>query len=124
MEAVRYALVAVVLAFAGAACGGDGEKSAATVTVTSVESVTNPTGAGSVTTHGRFRYPDVVVNNFMQSCTQGRQNRRAYCACTLDELSNTVSVQDFARIGVSGGKLTPRIQRLIRKAAVDCADKL
>ena len=124
MEAVRYAVMAALLVLAAAGCGGDGEKSAATVTVTTVESVTNPTGAGSVTTHGRFRYPAVVVDNFMQSCMQGRQNRRPYCACTLDKLSNTVSVQDFARIGRSGGKLTPRIQRLIRRAAVACADKL
>jgi hypothetical protein len=121
---VRYALAAALFAFAAAGCGGDGEKSAGTVTVTTSESVTNPTGTGSVTTRGRFRYPQVVVNNFMQSCTQGKQNRRAYCACTLDELSNRVSVQDFARIGLSGGKLTPRIQRLIRRAAVACAAKL
>jgi hypothetical protein len=121
---MKYALTAVLIALAATGCGGDGEKSAATVTVTTIESTTNPTGAGSVTTHGRFRYPDVVVNNFMQSCTQGKQNRRAYCACTLDELSNTVSVRDFARIGRSGGKLSPRIARLIRQAAADCADKL
>jgi hypothetical protein len=124
MEAVRYCLTAVLLALVASGCGGNGEKSAATGTVTTVESTTNPTGTGSVTTHGRFRYPQVVVDNFMQSCTSGRQNRRPYCACTLDELSNTVSVQDFARIGASGGKLSPRIQRLIRKAATDCADKL
>jgi hypothetical protein len=111
-------------ALAAAGCGGDGEKSAATVTVTTVVGVTNPTGTGSVTTHGRFRYPPAVVDNFMQSCVQGNQDRRAYCACTLDELSDSVSVQDFARIGRSGGKFTPRIQRLLRKAALDCADKL
>jgi hypothetical protein len=121
---VRYGVIAVLLAFAAAGCGGDGEKSAAAVTVTTIESVTNPIGTGSVTTRGRFRYPPVVVNNFMQSCTQGKQNRRPYCACTLNELSDTVSVRDFARIGLSGGKLSPRIQRLIRQAALDCADKL
>jgi hypothetical protein len=121
---VRYGVIAVLLAIVAAGCGGDGEKSAATVTVTTIESTTNPTGTGSVTTRGRFRYPQVVIDNFMQSCTSGRQARRAYCACTLDELSDSVSVQDFARVGRSGGKLPPRIQRLIRRAAVDCADKL
>jgi hypothetical protein len=121
---VRYGLTAAQLALAAAGCGSNREKSAATVTVTTIESTTNPTGTGSVTTRGRFRYPQVVIDNFMQSCTSGKQNRRPYCACTLDELSNTVSVQDFARIGASGGKLSPRIQRLIRKAADDCADKL
>jgi hypothetical protein len=124
MVAVRYGLAVGLVALAAAGCGGDGEESAATVTVTTVESVTNPTGTGSVTTHGRFRYPQVVVDNFMQSCTEGNQNRRAYCACTLDKLSDTVSVRDFARIGLSGGKLSARIQRLIRQAAVDCAGKL
>jgi hypothetical protein len=116
--------MAVLLALAVAGCGGDGDKSAATVTVTTIESTTNPTGTGSVTTGGRFHYPQVVIDNFMKSCTNGMENRRAYCACTLDELSDSVSVQDFARVGQSGGKLPPRIQRLIQQAAVDCADKL
>ena len=121
---VRYGVPALLLALAAAGCGGDGEKSAATVTVTTVESTTNPTGAGSMTTRGRIRYPQVVIDNFMQSCTNGKENRRAYCACTLDELSDSVSVQDFVRVGQSSGKLPPRIQRLISQAAVACADKL
>jgi hypothetical protein len=124
MSAVRRAFLALaIVAVVAAGCGG-GDKTAATTTVTTIQSVTNPTGTASVTTHGRFHYPAVVVNNFMQSCTNGKQNRRAYCACTLDKLSNNVSVRDFARIGLSGGKVPPRIQRLIKKAAVDCADKL
>jgi hypothetical protein len=65
-----------------------------------------------------------VVNNFMKSCTNGIEKRRAYCACTLEELSKSVSVQDFARIGLAGGKLPPRIQRVIQEAAVACADKI
>lgn len=106
----------VVLGVAAGGCGsgGDGsEKSAATTTVTA-----------SVTTHGRYHYPRVIVDNFMKSCTNGRQNRVAYCGCTLDKLSNDASVQDFARIGLSGGRLPPRMKRLIRQAAVACADKL
>ncbi len=121
MRRTLSALLAVV-ALAAAGCGGN--KSASTTTVTTVQSVTNPTGTASVTTHGRFHYPAVVVNNFMQSCTKGNQARRPYCACTLDKLSNNVSVRDFARIGLSGGKLSPRIRRFIQRAAVDCADKL
>jgi hypothetical protein len=124
MRAVRLALSAFLAIVAVAAAGCGGGKSASTTTVTTIQSVTNPTGTASVTTHGRYHYPAVVVNNFMQSCTNGKANRVAYCACTLDKLSDNVSVQDFARIGLSGGKLAPRIQRLIRKAAVDCADKL
>ena len=60
----------------------------------------------------------------MKSCTNGKQKRVAYCGCTLYKLSDDVSVQDFARIGLSGGKLSPRMNRLIRQAAVACADKL
>lgn len=121
---MKFGLTAALLALAVAGCGGDENKSAATVTVTTIEGTTNPTGTGSVTTSGRFRYPQVVIDNFMNSCTNGVQKRRAYCACTLDELSDSVSVQDFARVGQSGGKLPPRIQRVISRAAVDCADKL
>jgi hypothetical protein len=121
---VRLALVplCVFLGVAAAACGG-GDKSAGSTSATTT-GVTNPTGTASVTTHGRFRYPPVVVNNFMKSCTNGNDKRKDYCACTLDKLSNSVSVQDFARIGLSGGTLTRRMKRLINKAAVACADKL
>ena len=113
-----------VLGIAASGCGGGGEKSAATTTVTTVATTTSPTETSSVTTHGRFKYPRVIVDNFMRSCTNGQKKRVAYCGCTLDKLSNDVSVQDFARIGLSGGKLTPRMNRLIRQASVACADKL
>jgi hypothetical protein len=123
---VRRALivVAILLALAAAGCGGGGSKSAATTTVTKTLTTTNPTGTASVTTHGRFHYPDAVVDNYMKSCTKNGQSKQAYCACTLDKLSNTVSTADFARIGLSGGKIPPRIKRLITRAATDCADKL
>ena len=112
----------VFLGVAAAACGG-GDKSGGSTTATTA-GLTDPTGTPSVTTHGRFHYPPVVVNNFMKSCTNGNDKRKDYCACTLDKLSNAVSVQDFARIGLSGGTLTRRMKRLINKAAVACADKL
>ena len=114
---------ALVLALAG--CGGDGTKSAATTTVTKTLTTTNPTGTAgvSVTTHGRFKYPEAVTKNYMQSCEKSSVTR-AYCACTLDKLSNTVSTGDFARIGLSGGKIPPRIRRLIGQAAVACRGKL
>jgi hypothetical protein len=123
---VRQALfgLSVLLCLAATGCGGGDKKSSATTTVTTIETTTNSTGTASVTTHGRFKYPPVVVNNFMKSCTTGLEKREAYCGCTLDKLSDTVSVQDFARVGLSGGKLPPRIQRLIQDAAVACADKL
>ncbi|MDQ2968775.1 MAG: hypothetical protein M3R37_10720 [Actinomycetota bacterium] len=114
-------LTAVALAAAG--CGGGG-KSAVTTTVTTIATATNPTGTVSVTTHGRYSYPSVLIDNFMRSCTSGGQARKAYCACTLDELSNTVSTQDFTRIGLSGGKVPPRVRRAIKQATIACADKL
>ncbi|MGZ8696010.1 MAG: hypothetical protein ACXWZ1_01490 [Gaiellaceae bacterium] len=114
-------LTAVALATAG--CGGGG-KSAVTTTVTAIVTTTNPTGTASVTTHGRFSYPPVLVDNFMRSCTRGGQAKKTYCACTLDKLSNTVSTQDFTRIGLSGGKVPPRVRRAIKQATIACADKL
>jgi hypothetical protein len=114
-------LTAVALATAG--CGGGG-KSAVTTTVTTIVTTTKPTGTASVTTHGRFGYPPVLVDNFMRSCTRGGQAKKAYCACTLDKLSNTVSTQDFTRIGLSGGKVPPRVRRAIKQATIACADKL
>jgi hypothetical protein len=111
-------LAAVALAAAG--CGGGGSNSA----VTTVATTTSPTGTISVTTHGRFNYPAVLIDNFMRSCTRGDQAKEAYCTCTLDKLSNTVSTQDFTRIGLSGGKVTPRVRRAIKQAATACADKL
>jgi hypothetical protein len=110
-------LTAVALAAAG--CGGGGKSA-----VTTIAATTNPTGTASVTTHGRFSYPPVLVDNFMRSCTQGGQSKKAYCACTLDKLSNTVSTQDFTRIGLSGGKVPPRVRRAIKQASLACADKL
>jgi hypothetical protein len=122
-RAVLLASAAVVLAVAG--CGG-GSKSAATTTVTKTLTTTNPTGTAAgvtVTTHGRFKYPQAVTKNYMQSCEKSSVTT-AYCACTLDKLSEDVSTQDFARIGLSGGKIPPRIRRLIGQAAVACRDKL
>jgi hypothetical protein len=116
-------LLIPVLALAG--CGG-GSKSASTTTVvtTVVTQATNPTGTAAVTTHGRFHYPPAVVKNYMRSCLKNNSVTQAYCACTLDKLSNNVSTADFARIGLSGGHIPRRIRLLIRRAAVACADKL
>ncbi len=123
---MRYAVLATlcVLELVAAGCGGGGKKSVATTTVTTVATATNPTGTASVTTHGRFHYPPALVKSYMQSCTKGDTAKKAYCGCTLDKLSNDVSVQDFVKVGLAGGRLPPRIQRLINQAANACADKL
>ena len=114
-------LVVFVLVVGG--CGGGGTKSAVK-TVTKIAATTNPTGTASVTTHGRFHYPKALVDRYMQSCTNGETKKRAYCGCTLDKLSSTVSFGDFARIGFAGGKIPPRIKKLITQAAIACANKL
>jgi hypothetical protein len=122
---VRLAATTILgaVAIAAAGCGGGGDKSAVTTTVTTI-TTTGTNGTPSVTTHGRFHYPPVLVNNFMTSCVRSDQAKQAYCACTLDKLSNTVSTQDFARIGLSGGTVPPRIRTLIRQATIACANKL
>jgi hypothetical protein len=116
--------IAVLLVAAG--CGGGSKKSAVeTTTVTKTLTTTNPTGtaAVTVTTHGKFHYPSAVTDNYMRSCLRSKVTR-AYCACTLDKLSNTVSTGDFERIGLSGGKIPTRIRKLITQAALACRDKL
>ena len=117
-------ILVVALALLEAGCGGSEKSAAVTTTTVRTITATNPTGTGSVTTHGRFTYPATLTDNYMRSCTNGDQKKEAYCACTLDKLSNDVSTQDFARIGLAGGKIPPRINRLIRRAAINCADKL
>ena len=119
-------LVGMLLAVAAAGCGGDSKNSAERTTVTTtVATTTTPTVTASATTRGKYEYPPVVVNNFMQSCQNGMSNRRAYCACTLDELSDRVSVaRTWRRSGC-------RAASCLRGSAGDqagrranCADKL
>ena len=112
-----FLLVAFVLLVA-AGCGGGGSKSTVATTT-----VTKTAAEFTVTTHGRYRYPASVTDNYMRSCMKNNVTQ-AYCACTLDKLSNTVSTADFARIGLSGGRIPPRIRKLITQAAVACANKL
>ena len=94
-------LAASVLLLAAAGCGGGGSKSA---------------------THGRFRYPANIRENYMRHCTQNNVTQ-AYCACTLDKISDTVTTADFARIGLSG-RIPTRVRSLITQAALACKDKL
>jgi hypothetical protein len=127
---VRRVLPVLAACLLLAGCGGGADKTAATttvqqtVTVGATTSTSGTTTSFSVTTHGKYDYPQEVVDNYMQSCIAGDKKKEAYCGCTLDKLSNDVSVQDFARVGLSGGKLPPRINTLIRKAALACVDKL
>ena len=93
-------LLATAVLLAAAGCGGGGSKS-----------------------HSRFQYPAAVTQSYMRSCTKNNVTQ-AYCACTLDKLSNTVSTADFARIGLSGGRIPSRMRVLIRRAAIACANKL
>ena len=115
--------VAAAVALCAAGCGGGG-KTAPQTTISKTITATNPTGTAAVTTHGRYHYPSAVVKNYMRSCLKSTSVTQAYCACTLDKLSNTVSTADFARIGLAGGRIPPRVRRLIRRAAVACVNKL
>ena len=116
---------AVLLVAAGCGGGGDSKSAVATTTVTKTLTASSPTPTAdvTVTTHGRFHYPATVTQNYMRSCMKGNV-KKAYCACTLDKLSNDVSTGDFVRIGLSGGRIPTRIRKLIQQAAVACADKL
>jgi hypothetical protein len=118
------AAVAAVVAVAATGCGGGGKTALSTTTVSKTITATNPTGTAAVTTHGRYQYPQAVVTNYMRSCLKSSSVTQAYCACTLDKLSNTVSTADFARIGLSGGRIPARVRKLIRRAAVACVNKL
>ena len=126
---VRQALLAVVVLLALSGCGGGGKSSKATtsttvVTQTTTAAATTSSSGNKVVTHGRYHYPDVLITNYMHSCVAGGgAKKRAYCACTLDKLSNNVSTQDFAEIGLSK-TIPPRIKKFMTKAVADCASKL
>ena len=121
---LAFPALLLVLVLAAAGCGGGGKKSAVTTTVEKIVTATNATGTASVTTHGRYHYPKVLITNYMNSCVAGGgAKKRAYCACTLDKLSNNVSTQDFAEIGLSK-TIPPRIKKFMTKAVADCASKL
>jgi hypothetical protein len=121
----RALLPAAAVLLVAVGCGGGSKSAVATTTVTKTLTTTNPTGtaAVTVTTHGRFHYPAAVTQNYMRSCMKSNVTQ-AYCACTLDKLSNNVSTADFARIGLSGGRIPTRIRKLITQAALACRDKL
>ena len=118
------ATVAAVAALTAAGCGGGGKTTIQTTTGSKIVTATSPTGTAAVTTHGRYHYSPAVVKNYMQSCLKSSSVTQAYCACTLDKLSNSVSTADFARIGLLGGRIPLRVRRLIRRAALACANKL
>jgi hypothetical protein len=122
----RAFLLAAIVLVVAAGCGGGSKSTVATTTVTktvTTAGTTETAGDFSVTTHGRFQYPAAVTDNYMRSCMKSNVTQ-AYCACTLDKLSNTVSTADFARIGLSGGRIPPRVRKLIQQAAAACANKL
>ena len=126
---MRQAFLALAIVLVLAGCGG-GSKSSQATTVVSTTVVTTTTGATTsssgefhVVTHGRYHYPQILITNYMQSCVGGGAKKRAYCACTLDKLSNDVSTADFTEIGLSKA-IPKRIRTLMTKAVAACANKL
>jgi hypothetical protein len=127
---VRQALLAVGVVLALSGCGGGGKSAQSTTTVVSTAVVTTTPGSTTssadihVVTHGRFHYPQILVTNYMRSCIAGGgAKKRAYCACTLDKLSNDVSTKDFTEIGLSK-QIPRRIRKLMTQAVANCANKL
>jgi hypothetical protein len=129
---VRQALLALAFVLVLAGCGGGSKSSQATTvvsttvvtTTTSSATTTSSSGDYHVVTHGRYHYPQVLVTNYMQSCVAGGgAKKKAYCACTLDKLSNDVSTQDFTEIGLSKS-IPKRIRKLMTRAVAACANKL
>jgi hypothetical protein len=128
---VRLALLALAVVLVLAGCGGGGKSSQATtvvsttvVTTTTTATTTSSSGEFHVVTHGRFHYPQILVTNYMRSCIAGGgAKKRAYCACTLDKLSNDVSTRDFTEIGLSKS-IPTRIRKLMTQAVANCANKL
>jgi hypothetical protein len=128
---VRQALLAVAIVLALSACGGGSKSSKSTTvvvttttTTSTASTATTSSGGYHVVTHGRYHYPQILITNYMKSCVAGGgAKKRAYCACTLDKLSNDVSTQDFAEIGLSK-TIPPRIKKLMTRAVADCASKL
>ena len=115
---MRLALAGTVVLLLAAGCGSGTSSKSSTAPATAEPAST------SVVLHGRFHYPPVLVGNYMRSCVGTGTTKRAYCACTLDRLSNHVSTADFMRIGLAHGRIPPRIKRLMTRAALACADKL
>jgi hypothetical protein len=128
---VRQALLALAFVLVLAGCGGGSKSSQATtvvsttvVTTTTSSATTSSSGDYHVVTHGRYHYPQVLVTNYMQSCVAGGgAKKKAYCACTLDKLSNDVSTQDFTEIGLAKS-IPKRIRKLMTRAVAACANKL
>jgi hypothetical protein len=121
----RALLLATAVLLLAVGCGSSSKSAVATTTVTKTLTKTNRTDTATftVTTHGRFHYPAAVTQNYMRSCMKSNVTE-AYCACTLDKLSDKLSTADFARIGLSGGRIPPRIRALITQAALACRNKL
>ena len=102
--------VTAVLLVALAGCGGNKTSSQSTTTTR--------------TAPAKFHYSAEVTQNFMKNCTASPQATPAYCRCTLDKLSEHVSMKDFQRIGLSGGKVPLRVRNYIVQAAQRCRSKL
>jgi hypothetical protein len=111
----RALLLAVIVLVVGG-CGDN--KSAATTATT--PTTTNPTGTAAK----HFQYPAALTKSYMQSCLKSPRITRAYCACTLDKLSENVPTSDFQRVGLSGGQIPPLMRARITQAARACRNKL
>ena len=113
----RQALVSAGLLVA---CGGDGETTT-TETVTVTASPTDTTS--ETTTEESDGYPQSVRDDYMASC-EGIGGDTAACECALEELEQTLSLEEFVKIDAdirAGVVTTP--PREITDAIAACLDE-
>lgn len=67
-------------------------------------------------------YPDVILRSFIRSCGDSPSVRKI-CACAVDELEETVPLEDLLQAGAAvngGGGLSPEIRSKLTQAASSC----
>ena len=72
---------------------------------------------------GDDAYPEEVVDNFVSACTSQPGTTVEYCRCSIREIQNDVSIEEFRRLeqGIAGGNGLP--DRLV-DAISECIDLL
>ena len=126
---IRYSLATLLLALVSAgllvACGGDGETTTTvTVTASPTDTTSETTTDTSETTTGESDgYPQSVRDDYMASC-EGIGGDTAACECALEELEQTLSLEEFVKIDAdirAGVVTTP--PREITDAIAACLDE-
>lgn len=66
-------------------------------------------------------YPAQVINNFTESCEKSSGGQIDFCKCTINELPNYISIDDFTKIeteykqtGVMPEKFTAALSKVMQ----------